>query len=640
MKKVDSRSAERISVLSRQITSAMGEMIAPMATTGPPLLTADRQDIYTWLVRDNVEMREAIYEFLKDDLYKPDYYMPFEQFRKVTLQRLQKFADQQFFSVADYMNNPLKFQAALETLTFCDYSLAIKAGVHFTLCGGTIAKLGTAKQHDKYFSKLDSVELPGCFAMTELGHGSNVMGIETQARYDPSNQEFIINTPSHEASKFWIGGAGQHGKICTVFAQLTDNTGKNQGPHVFVVRLRDDTGRIMRGITIKDNGPKAGINGVDNGQIWFDDVRVPRDDMLDAFASVAPDGTYNSPIPSVSARFGTMVGGLTTGRMLIGQGAVDACKIGVTIAIRYATMRPQFSDTLIIEYLTHQRRLFPALATTYAMHLSTDALKRIAKDRRPSDAKLVHIRSSGLKAASTWHRVEILQACRECCGGMGFLAANRIGPLKNDMDVDVTFEGDNTVMMQQVAKGLLEEAKGRHSAPLVPNTPMSSATSVLAACSCLLHYREQALTAEIGSAMATAAAAAAGSGGKRGAATASIAAFEANLDQVLALGWSHVDALSLDCFVEELSTAPESSTAALQALATLYGLVRVEQAAASLLTAGALSRADAHALRGQINDICAAFAANGGSVAVELCQGFGIPEHLIQAPIASDWRQI
>lgn len=59
-------------------------------------------------------------------------------------------------------------------------------------------------------------------------------------------------------------------------------------------------------------------------------------------------------------------------------------------------------------------------------------------------AKTVHVLSSGLKAAATWHRTRILQDCRECCGGMGFLAANKIGPMLTDMNVDVTFEGDNT----------------------------------------------------------------------------------------------------------------------------------------------------------------------------------------------------
>ncbi|KAK9792964.1 hypothetical protein WJX73_001239, partial [Symbiochloris irregularis] len=325
----------RLAVLSRHLTGAGGK------ASGSALSPFDPREVYKFLTRDNVELREKILDFLKDDLYKPNHYLSLMEFRELTLQRLKKFTDQRFFSTADYLRDPLRFQAGLETLALCDYSLCIKAGVHFTLCGGSIAKLGTKKHHDAYFPRLDSLDLPGCFGMTELGHGSNVLGIETQAFYDATTEEFVIHTPTDTASKFWIGGAAQHGKVCTVFAQLTV-AGKWQGPHVFIVRLRDDSGRPMKGVRILDNGPKAGLNGVDNGQIWFDHVRVPRDALLNRFADVAADGTYTSSIPSLTTRFGVVVGGLTVGRMLIGQGAIDASKIGVTIALRYACARPQF----------------------------------------------------------------------------------------------------------------------------------------------------------------------------------------------------------------------------------------------------------------------------------------------------------
>lgn len=101
-------------------------------------------------------------------------------------------------------------------------------------------------------------------------------------------------------------------QVCTVFAQLTVD-GKWQGPHVFVVRIRDNNSQLTPGVKILDNGPKMGLNGVDNGQIWFDHVKVPRDALLDKYASVSAEGVYSSSIKSVAQRFGVTVGGLTTG---------------------------------------------------------------------------------------------------------------------------------------------------------------------------------------------------------------------------------------------------------------------------------------------------------------------------------------
>ena len=213
--------------------------------------------------------------------------------------------------------------------------------------------------------------------MTELGHGSNVAGIETTAVYDEKTQEFVLNTPGNDASKYWIGGAGQHGKLSAVFAQLTVK-GVPRGVHVFAVRIRDDAGGSVRGVEILDHGSKAGLNGVDNGQIWFRDHRVPRESLLNALADVSPEGEYSSPISSPAARFGATVGGLTTGRVLIASAAVEGAKLAAVIALRYSARRPQFGNVIVLDYLTHANRLAPALAAAYGYHLALGRLKSLS----------------------------------------------------------------------------------------------------------------------------------------------------------------------------------------------------------------------------------------------------------------------
>lgn len=597
-------------------------------TSAPEL--PSQAEMFDFITRDNKELRAAIFEFLKDPLFAPNYKLSMDGFRELTSRRVAKFVGQRFVSVFDYVRDPLKFQTALECLSFCDYSLAIKSGVHFTLCGGTIAKLGTEKHHD-ILRKMDTLELPGCFGMTELGWGSNVMGINTTATYDSATQEFVLHTPTNEASKFWIGGAAHTALICTIFAQLTV-AGKWEGPHVFVVRLRDDQGNFMPGVRCADCGPKQGLQGVDNGQIWLNQVRVPLDGLLDRYAQVDASGTYRSSIPNAAQRFGTMVGGLTTGRMLIGQAAIDACKVGVTIAIQYSAKRPQFGDRLVLDYLTHQRRLFPALATTYAMHLAMLRLKDIVVKGGPEAGKQVHVVSSGLKAAATWHRVRILQDCRECCGGMGFLAANRIGPLLNDMNVDTTFEGDNTVLMQQVAKPLLDAAAKAGATQAPPPPAVNQADLSMQCVGQLLSWRERMLTAGLAGEMAAA-------GARGGGEEAVTDAFDAALDRVVLLGWAWTDRFSYEVFCAEAAAAPASLRPALRLLCQLYGLSRLEAGVECYLAAGALSGEAVKAVHARVNSLCRELGEGGGRLAVALCAGFGIPPHLLQAPIAvGDWR--
>ncbi|PTX91219.1 acyl-CoA dehydrogenase [Opitutus sp. ER46] len=356
--------------------------------------------------------------------------------------------------------DPEGFFAAGEIMASHDLSLFTKFGVQVGLWGGSILHLGTAAHHAKYLPPTIALELPGCFAMTELGHGSNVREVETTATYDAATQTFTIHSPNYASGKSYIGNAARHGRIATVFAQLIIH-GERLGVHAFVVPIRDASGRPLPGITIEDNGLKMGLNGVDNGKLWFDQVRIPRSDMLDRFAQVAPDGTYTSAIENAGARFFAMVATLVGGRIAVGSAAMAAAKTGLTIAVRYAARRRQFGrpgepEILLLDYPTHQARLLPHLAASYALWFArADLVQRYA--RGEGDGRTVETMAAAFKAWATDHATTTLQRCREACGAEGFMASSRLPGLKSDSDIFTTFEGDNTVLRQLAARNLLGE---------------------------------------------------------------------------------------------------------------------------------------------------------------------------------------
>jgi acyl-CoA oxidase len=357
--------------------------------------------------------------------------------------------------------------ASFGALAFGDLSLLVKCGVQFGLFGGAVLHLGTDRHHRRHLRDITSLELPGCFAMTETGHGSNVQALGTTATYDPETETFVVDTPHEDARKDYIGNAARDGRMAVVFAQLVAQ-GEHRGVHALLVPLRDSDGETLPGIRIEDCGAKLGLDGVDNGRIWFDHVRVPREHLLDRYAQVAPDGTYTSPIENPTARFFTMLGTLIQGRISISGASISATEVALTIAIRRALTRRQFGppggeEALLLDYRTHQRRLLPALATTYALSFAQDRL--IAElheaftdaDTGDRERRELETLAAGVKAIATWHATETIQACREACGGAGYLRRSRFAALKADTDVFTTFEGDNTVLLQLAAKNLLTD---------------------------------------------------------------------------------------------------------------------------------------------------------------------------------------
>ncbi len=354
--------------------------------------------------------------------------------------------------------------AVFETLAYHDLSLTVKLGVQIGLFGGAVYGLGTEYHHEKYLKDLMNMDLLGCFAMTETNHGSNVRQLETTAIYNPSSKSYTIHTPHIHAGKEYIGNA-LHCHKAVVFAQLILD-GTSKGVHAFVVDIRDESGALMPGVTVEDCGYKMGLNGVDNGRIWFDKVTISKDRLLNRYGDVTDEGMYVSEIESDDKRFFTMLGALVTGRISVGLAGVSASKVALTIATKYALKRRQFAakegepERIIMDYPSHQHRLIPLLAQNYAFGFALDDLaKDLVSDTEHKNRRNIETKAAGLKAVATWLATDTIQECREACGGKGYLSENRFTDLKADSDIFTTFEGDNTVLLQLVARGLLTHFK-------------------------------------------------------------------------------------------------------------------------------------------------------------------------------------
>jgi acyl-CoA oxidase len=528
--------------------------------------------------------------------------------------------------------------ARFETLAFHDLSLLVKYGVQFGLFAGSIFLLGTRLHHERWLADAAALRLAGCFAMTETGHGSNVRAIRTTATYDHEARELVVHTPDDDARKDYIGNAALHGRMAIVFAQL-DAGGRSHGVHAIMVRIREDDGTPCAGIGIEDCGPKAGLNGVDNGRLRFDRVRVPVDHLLDRFGGITADGLYRSGIPSPNRRFFTMLGTLVAGRISIGAAAVSAAKSGLAIAIPYADARRQFgpeaeAEVPLLDYLAVQRRLLPALAATYALHFASREVARRFAEADADGLRSLEGLAAALKASASEHAAATLQHAREVCGGYGYLAQSRIPELRADTDVFTTFEGANDVLWQLVAKGLLTgyrqqfgeirlwagvrfvAARARQTIrrlnPVAPRRSDDDHIDDPRFHRSALRRREQRLLSGLARRLKA----------RIDEGLDPFDALNASQDHAIELARAHMERWTAERFQDAVRECPDPHLArCLARLAALHALHAIERNRAWFLEAGYFESAKARAVRRAVNRHCAALR----PMAPALAAAFGIP---------------
>jgi len=425
----------------------------------------DAHQLSIILEGEGYKIKERVRELFKD--YKFDFENKSNnkiEYREQVYNWTKLLADQGFGALAfseEYggSGNMNDYAALFDEVAKYDISLLIKFGVHFGLFGGSVFWLGTDIHHKKYLKKIGSLEMPGCFAMTEMFHGSNVRELKTTAVFNKESNTFTINTPTQNDRKTYIGNAATHAQYASVFAQLITND-EEHGVHAFLVQIRDEENKPMPGITIGDNGYKMGLNGVDNGTLHFNKVTIPAENLLNKFGSVDEEGNYSSPINSASKRFFTMLGTLVGGRLCVPMAGLSASKKALAIAIQFSENRKQFGppnqpEQSILDYQTHQKRLMPLLANAYAYHFAHEYMLERFNNRSEEEGQEIEALAAGLKAASTWNTTKTIQECREACGGKGYLNEMYFTDLKADTDIFTTFEGDNTVLLQLTAKSRL-----------------------------------------------------------------------------------------------------------------------------------------------------------------------------------------
>ena len=437
-----------------------------------------------YFLEDGVESAEAFksmcQQMERDPILANDasyYDLTKLQLRELTVRRIARVAQ-----YLDILRNRKNETMRITILNLYDPLLGTRIGVNLGLFLGCVRGNGTKAQqkfwtHTKESQKLKGIY--GCFGMTELAHGSNVAGLETTATFDKEHDEFVINTPHIGATKWWIGGAAHTATHCTVYARLIVK-GKDWGVKTFVVPLRDSNHHLMPGVSIGDIGAKMGRDGIDNGWIQFSSVRIPRFFMLQKFCTVSRDGEVTLP-PLEQLSYTALLDGRV-------QMVMDSFKMSArfaTIALRYAVGRRQFksaaqadgTETQLLNYPLHQRRLLPWLAQAYVfsagawkmdhtlMRVLDELDEAVEKNnmkaimRSIDELKSVFIDSAANKSTSTWLTADLIDQCRQSCGGHGYSSYNGFGKAFNDWVVQCTWEGDNSVLAMSVGKPLIKAVK-------------------------------------------------------------------------------------------------------------------------------------------------------------------------------------
>ena len=345
-------------------------------------------------------------------------------------------------------------------------NIHVKGGVGLLMSLHLIKVLGTSEQVEKWATKLAKREWYGCYAQTELGHGSDVQNLKTLAVYDHETQEFTLNNPDIDSIKWWPGDLGMSANVAIVMSRIVSN-GKDHGVYPLFVQIRDfETHHVLPGVELGDIGPKLGYASKDNGYLRFTNYKVSKDALLGRFYKIDQEGNIKT-VGNPKIIYSSMLESRTA--------LLDGHCIGIMKALqivgRYSCLRKQFKDTQgnelpIIEYQMQKAKLLKFLsrgnAMTFARHRLSKFLKKnsdAVKDNNFSYLQEAHVYLSGYKAYFTWTGINCFSEMMQAAGGHGYSYYSGLPVMLSELFPDTILEGENSLLCLQVARHLLKAMK-------------------------------------------------------------------------------------------------------------------------------------------------------------------------------------
>ncbi len=318
----------------------------------------------------------------------------------------------------------------LEAISSKDPSIALTLGAHQSIGLKALLLYGNDEQKKKYLPKLATGEMIAAYCLTEPGAGSDAAGIKSRAVRDEENGYYILN-----GSKLWITNGGI-ADFFTVFAKepITDDNGETKDKISAFIITGD-----MKGLSRGKEEAKMGIKGSSTVAIFFDDVKVPFENVID----------------QPGKGFKVAMGVLNNGRLGLAGGAIGALKVLLKQTMAHINERKQFNKTLSQFEMIQEKiaQISIDMFTAENMTYLTTALI----DRGNVDYSLESAMCKVFTTEIAWKGVN---ECMQMVGGLGYMKEYSYERLLRDSRINMIFEGTNEILrMFTVLAGIQERGE-------------------------------------------------------------------------------------------------------------------------------------------------------------------------------------